>query len=164
MSSASLTGRIAMPTDHSADYPSVAVGRFKEILGRYQMGVFDHLARYSSGESLLLRTLVLHDGPLHPTELRQRACTSSARVASVLKSLEGKGLVTREADERDRRRVQVTITPEGRRRAQQEIGEMDAEAEGLFERIGQKDTEEFIRLLDRMLEAFVNSKQQGADR
>ncbi|MDR1015471.1 MAG: winged helix DNA-binding protein [Coriobacteriales bacterium] len=145
-----------MPTDRSTDYPSVAVGRFKEILGRYQMRVFDRLARYSSGESLLLRTLVLHDGPLHPTELRQRTCTSSARVASVLKSLEGKGLVMREADGRDRRRVQVTVTPEGRARAQQEIDEMDEEAQGVFEKMGKRDTEEFIRLLDRMLEVFVS--------
>jgi DNA-binding MarR family transcriptional regulator len=117
--------------------------------------------RYSSGESLLLRLLALNKGPAHPSELRQRACTSSARVAATLGTLEKKGLLAREVDRQDRRRVLVTITDEGRERAEREIAEMSADLEAVFRVLGKADTEGFIRILDRLFDIFIHLKSES---
>jgi DNA-binding MarR family transcriptional regulator len=140
------------------DYPSVALERLKEMSDRYGSGVLQHVDRYSSGESFLLRLLDDSDEPMHPSELRKLGCVSSARVAATLRSLEKKGLVIRETDQHDRRRSLVTITTEGRQRAQREIEEITADITDGFTKLGKKDTEELVRILERLFEILVSSR------
>jgi DNA-binding MarR family transcriptional regulator len=139
----------------SQGYPAAAVARLRELNDLYGSHILRQADRHSSGESFLLRLLALSKDPVHPSELQQRTCTSSARVAAVLGALEKKGLIAREVDQQDRRRVLVTITDEGRERAERELAEMNAVLETLFVALGQEDTEELVRLLGRLLEVFV---------
>jgi DNA-binding MarR family transcriptional regulator len=142
------------------DYPSVAVARLRDMVDRYGPHMIKQVDRYSSGESLLLRLLSLNNGPVQPSELRRRACTSSARVAAILGALEKKGLIAREVDRQDRRRILVTITDEGQERAEREIADMSANLETVFKALGKTDTEEFIRILERLFSVFVRSKDE----
>jgi DNA-binding MarR family transcriptional regulator len=142
----------------AADYPSAAIERLWSMAEHYRLSVLKRIDRYSSGESLVLRVLAHHDGPAHPSELREHSCTSSARVAAVLKTLEKKGFIERAADESDHRKVLVSITQEGRRRVADELDAMGAEAREAFRELGEADTAEFLRILERLLEAFVQAK------
>jgi DNA-binding MarR family transcriptional regulator len=144
------------------EYPSVAIARLREMISRYGSGVLRRMDRCSSGEALLLKLLVLNDGPIHPSELRQRTCISSARVAAILNTLEKKGLIVRAIDRQDRRRILVTITDEGRERAEREIAEIETELAAVFRELGQKDTEEFLRLLARLFDVFIRMKDEPA--
>lgn len=68
------------------------------------------------GEHGVIHALACSASPLTPSELATLGHLSSARVANVLRSLEEKGLVTREHSQADRRRVTVSLTePDGRK-------------------------------------------------
>lgn len=141
------------------DFPARAVERLRVISDNYGSGVLERMSRYSSGESFLLRLLSCRDDVLHPSDLQKYMGTSSARVAAILGSLEKKGFITREIDHNDRRRVIVAITEDGRVRASAEMQEMEAGVEEIFRELGEDDTNEFIRLLERILEEFMKPRE-----
>ncbi|MBQ3472107.1 MAG: MarR family transcriptional regulator, partial [Clostridia bacterium] len=65
------------------------------------------------GEYGVLRYLVQVKNNAGATEIRQALGVVPGRMADILNSLEKKGLIIRERDERDRRIVRVKITGEG---------------------------------------------------
>jgi MarR family 2-MHQ and catechol resistance regulon transcriptional repressor len=58
---------------------------------------------------------LFHLGPLEPCDLGPKLLTSRTNVVLLIDQLEEGGLVRRTPVERDRRRVLVKLTPEGRR-------------------------------------------------
>jgi DNA-binding MarR family transcriptional regulator len=142
---------------------AAAVTRLKEIFDRYSARVVKRIDRYSSGEALVLKLICLACGPVHPSELREKACISSARVAAILRTLERKGFITREIDTTDRRKILVSITETGRVVAEEEIQKMEAQLAAVFKEMGTEDSEELIRLLERMFEVFVRLNDDSPD-
>jgi DNA-binding MarR family transcriptional regulator len=140
------------------DFSTRAIERLRAMSDNYGSGVLEQMSRYSSGESFLLRRLASRDEVAHPSDLQGCMRTSAARVAAILGSLEKKGLVTREIDQNDRRRIIVSITEEGRARANAEMKEMDAAIAEILWELGEDDTNEFIRLLERILKEFVKPR------
>jgi DNA-binding MarR family transcriptional regulator len=152
------------------DFSERAIERLRAMSSNYGSGVLDRMALYSSGESFLLRLLACKDELLshtedgvHPSELQKRMGTSSARVAAILRSLEKKGFITREVDRNDRRRVIVSITAEGKAHVDVEMDEMDAMIREVFLSLGEEDTNEFVRILDRVFEEFVKPRTPPFD-
>jgi len=68
-----------------------------------------------TGNQFGLLEALFHLGPLEPCELGPKLLTSRTNVVLLLDQLEGSDLVRRTPVERDRRRVLVKLTPEGRR-------------------------------------------------
>ena len=68
----------------------------------------------SEGQFGILEVL-LHLGPKSPTELRRTVFRSGGNVTMVTDNLEKRGLVERRRDEKDRRRLTVHLTQQGRR-------------------------------------------------
>ncbi len=101
------------------------------------------------GEAAVIMTLHTADSPLTPTEIARRARISQARVANVLGALEKKGWVSREHDSVDRRRVVVSITPEGDAVRAARRRELDDAACAFLNRLGHEDTQELLRILKR---------------
>jgi MarR family transcriptional regulator, 2-MHQ and catechol-resistance regulon repressor len=71
-------------------------------------------ARLSSSQFGVLEAL-MHLGPLHQNELGRKLLKSSGNITMVVDHLEQRGLVERERDMEDRRRVTVALTPAGRK-------------------------------------------------
>ena len=136
-------------------YESIAVQSLSEVLERFGSRATMKMSRYSSGESFVLHYLVFRKGPSSPSELLEKAGTSSARIAAILRSLETKGHIIREVDAKDRRKTIVNITPEGNQRAIKEYEEMAGALWEIFHRMGKEDTEEFIRIFERFLDILV---------
>ncbi len=57
-------------------------------------------------------------GPHTPSELAREAALSQATVTGILDRLESRGLVERRRDNKDRRRISIYLTSEGRRLSQ----------------------------------------------
>ena len=70
-------------------------------------------AGLTSSQFGTLETLY-HLGPMCQSEIGRRILRSSGTITLVIDNLEKRGLVRREREEGDRRRVSVRLTPEGR--------------------------------------------------
>lgn len=92
-----------------------------------------------------------------PTELAHTFSLSTARIATILNRLENKNFIVRVHDNRDRRKVYIHLTDEGRQRAEQKAKELYDRMQGLLQLIGDKDAAEFVRLTKKVA-AYMKQK------
>lgn len=104
------------------------------------------------GEMAVMR--LLHSGAkqkMTAGELSSRLGMTTSRVAAVLGSLEKKGLLERENDEIDRRRVLVSLTQAGDALCEKRRQHFMKKISMLLSMLGD-DAPEFVRLLGRVFE------------
>jgi DNA-binding MarR family transcriptional regulator len=121
------------------------------------------LNRYSKGEMLVLNYLFKHqEESTVPSDLRNYTKTSSARIAAILGSLDAQGYITREIDRRDRRKILVSLTEQGRSVACAYHNAMLNRLASVFEHMGQAESQAFIERLKDFVEAgkIINSQQE----
>lgn len=124
----------------------------------------DDVSASMRGEMAVLRLLDQKKRRITAGEISRLLNMTTPRIAAVLNSLERKGMIERGGDANDRRRVLVTLTEQGNAccRAKREavIGRL---AE-IFEAIGPEDTETFVRLMQKVMEAAVRLRESGGMR
>lgn len=103
------------------------------------------------GEYGVLRYLHYVKDCVHAGTLTEQLHVVPGRMTDILTSLEAKGWIQRIRDEKDRRHVNVCITEQGRGQAVAMREMISREYEGMFQILGQRDTEELIRLLKIVL-------------
>ena len=110
--------------------------------------------RFSStlrGEMAVMRLLHNSRQKMTAGELSSRLGMTTSRVAAVLGSLEKKGLLERENDAVDRRRVLVSLTQAGEALCEKRKAHFKSKIALLLSILGD-DAPEFVRLLGRMFE------------
>lgn len=103
----------------------------------------------SVGEAPVLQFLANTEDEVLPSELAKRLKFSRARMSHILDALETKGYITRTQDERDRRRVIVSITEEGRAHAAQRNAESVSSLAKQLSALGEHDAIELVRILNK---------------
>ncbi|MCL1855471.1 MAG: MarR family transcriptional regulator, partial [Clostridia bacterium] len=88
------------------------------------------------GEAFILGYIARRDQDVLPGEISQEMGVSSARVAAALNSLEKKAWITRRIDEKDRRKILVGITPEGKEVAGEHQRNVLSAAAGMLALLG----------------------------
>lgn len=116
---------------------------------------------YSHGEILILVSLWHLGVPVVPSDIAKKATMSTARVTAILNNLEEKGFITREIDKADRRKILVSITALGKENAILAKQETLAQVEEIFKEMGEKDAQEFIRLLQAFFDIGHKVKEKG---
>ena len=104
------------------------------------------------GEMAVMR--LLHNGTkkkMTAGELSSRLSMTTSRVAAVLGSLQKKGLLERESDEEDRRRVMVSLTEAGDRLCEKRKRHFMSKISKMLAMLGE-DAPTFVHLLGRVLE------------
>lgn len=122
-----------------------------EIVGNKKNAVLLESLR---GENAVLTFLVRQVEDIHPGDLAEKLDLVPGRMTDILKTLEKKGLIRREKDPEDRRRVLVRITPKGVRTVIGRREEIRRHYSGLYEALGLEDTVKLIELLKKMKEYF----------
>ena len=110
--------------------------------------------RFSStlcGEMAVMRLLHNSQQKMTAGELSSRLDMTTSRIAAVLGSLEKKGLLERENDAVDRRRVLVSLTQAGEALCEKRKAHFKSKIALLLSMLGD-DAPEFVRLLGRMFE------------
>lgn len=113
------------------------------------------LAEFLQGELRLLSYLVAHSGEgeeVLPGELSTAFSLSTARITAMLNSMEKKGLVSREISQKDRRKINVSLTQEGRQLFEERHRCGIALITSFLDELGERDVREINRILDRILE------------
>ncbi|MGH8226097.1 MAG: MarR family winged helix-turn-helix transcriptional regulator [Gammaproteobacteria bacterium] len=104
--------------------------------------------------------MVLNDlaqlGPLSQRELADIEQVRPATLSLLVKELLTEGLVSREADENDRRAVRVCITPAGRDRLERDATRLAQVLEKALESLGDAALAELVRGEERLAQLLHN--------
>lgn len=103
------------------------------------------------GQNRILRILA-ERGPISQKELTDLLQIQPGSMSEILAKLENRGLLTREKDPQDRRRIIVTLTREGQEKLQGP--EESWNAKEAFSCLTGDEQEELTRLLARLLESW----------
>ena len=106
------------------------------------------------GENAVLTYLVHHSTESHPSELAEKLSLVPGRMTDILNTLEKKGMIRREKDPEDRRRVLVMITPKGIRNVTERREQIRMQYSGLYEALGLEDMIKLIELLVKVNQYF----------
>lgn len=128
---------------------------FRNIFKRPNMNPVLH------GEMHILHYLWTEKRSVQPSELSGVTDTSTARIAMALGSLEKKGMIIREVDRADRRKVLVTITSAGEAMIERSHDQGRGAMIKLFEELGEEDTKEFMRIMSRVMEIMKSARESG---
>ena len=113
------------------------------------------------GEYGVLRYLMYVEDQVSAGELTTQLHVVPGRMTDILNSLENKGCITRKKDEEDLRRLKVCITEKGREEESKKRKSIREEYQGMYEILGEKDTQELIRLLKIVLTYPGNEEQKN---
>jgi DNA-binding MarR family transcriptional regulator len=110
------------------------------------------LSRAYKGEGFVLKYLTSRTSAALPTELSEALHSSTARISSILGTLEKKGLIVREIDRDNRRNILVTLTDKGREQAALREQKLRNQMAQVLAELGEADTRELVRLIGRVSE------------
>ncbi|MDR0199297.1 MAG: MarR family winged helix-turn-helix transcriptional regulator [Streptococcaceae bacterium] len=114
-----------------------------------------HLNKVGRGEIPILVYLKHHEtDDVTPSDLAEDGQISSARVATLLAGLEDHGLVKREIDKHDRRKIIVKLTGKGRTKLNQQREIMEGRVQKTLEAMGERDTQDFLRTFQKFLDTL----------
>jgi DNA-binding MarR family transcriptional regulator len=141
------------------DYKQLAVQFMESMHMLHRARPHKRLNESMQGEAFVLQFLSYHQGYVLPSEISNVMGISSARVAAALNSLERKGLINRQIDPSDRRRILVSLTLQGKQLAADKEREMMEKTSALLSLLGEDDAKEYIRLTRRLAELAVIHKE-----
>lgn len=125
-----------------------AVGRAVQAYQRATDGFDDAVGRHWDLNPTDLRCLDwLTEGPMSAGELARATNLSSAATTTLLDRLEGRGLIQRQRDTRDRRRIVVELTPEAGRQIDSLYGPLQQEGGRLLSRFSDRQLELLLSFL-----------------
>ena len=121
--------------------------------------------RFSStlrGEMAVMRLLHNSRQKMTAGELSSRLDMTTSRIAAVLGSLQKKGLLERESDEKDRRRVMVSLTEAGERLCEKRKRHFMNKISQMLSMLGE-DAPTFVHLLGRVFEITASPEFRQDD-
>jgi len=82
-------------------------------------------------------------------ELGEKLWISKPAISQMFNSLEERGLMTREIDKNDRRKVRLSLTAEGKTFLKERQRHMQEMVEKIFDRFGEEDLRKLLELFNR---------------
>lgn len=139
------------------DYESMAAELLRLRAKLHRIPADQKLSKMVRGEQYVLNYLAAHEQVVHPKELSEQMCVSTARVAALLNHMEEKKLICRSADPSDSRQVIVRLTPAGRTAIERLSGEVIRYVAAMLENLGPEDAEAYIRIQEKIWLNFTNT-------
>lgn len=132
------------------DYAELAE-EFLQYTHQFQKG--HHQKRIDGimrGETFVVIYIARKGRCVLPSEISTEMNISSARIAATLNSLDKKGLITRQIDVDDRRRILVDLTPAGKELAERHRQTALSTTIRMLESLGEKDARELVRIMEKL--------------
>lgn len=139
------------------DYEKLA-NEIINMRGSRQHVSFDRkLSDVAKGEMFVLNYLKNHGNKAHPKELSDEMIVSTARTAVILNHLEDDGLIERVHDDTDNRQIFVCLSLKGIEVIQEHYNNVIRYMVKIFEKIGEKDAREYVRIQKEIMKAISES-------
>ena len=130
-------------------YLAYLLGRASHLIS----GQFHEYLRTQGVPVMHWRVLsTLWDGPMSARELADWILTKQPTTSKLLERMERQGLVTRETDPSDRRRIVVGLTPRGREVAGPLIRAAREHEHAVLEPFGEANAAALVRTLQRLID------------
>jgi len=121
----------------------------------YDSDIFAPIMEFLQGETrVLLFMLMSKNKEIYPSDLSEALYVTRQRITSILSSLRKKGFVTTELSERDRRRMQVFLTNQGK----EYIAAKEKIAEDLIDTLINRLGYDNVKQLSKCLGMIVRNK------
>jgi len=133
------------------------------VMVKHRHGAFSRIEKSHQGEVMVIKYLDALNEATSPKQLAEALNLSSARIAALLGTLEKKGLVIRNMDPNDRRRISVNLTECGKTAAKTEKKEMREKVIKIFNQMGEEDTVKFVELVTKFVDYSqkLSVKEEG---
>ena len=113
------------------------------------------------GEDLFMVVLDEMGGMSTPSKLAEYTDFTPARLSAIIKSLESKGYIVRQQDELDKRCSIIEITEKGSFNSRQLKEAAVKNSLEIIEKLGEKDSLEFLRLMKKLFDIIENEERSG---
>jgi len=132
---------------------------FEELKKNVTESISEVLNNFTKGEIGILSYLSFDKDGVTAGELSEHLNVSTARIASILNSLEHKGYISRNEDILDRRKIIVNITDMGKELASKAKDDIFAKITFIISELGEEDAKEYIRILIKIKNILSNYRQ-----
>ena len=132
------------------DYKILAAALLENMQSLHKARPQKHINEALQGEAFVLHFIAHQNRDVLPSDISQEMDVSSARVAAALNKLENKELITRQNDDKDRRKVIVKVTKKGKDLADKQYDEVLNAAAKLLSALGENDAKEYLRITKKM--------------
>jgi len=125
------------------------------LIQMYEMEAIGSLADFLQGELHILQYLAFNkDSEVNPSVLSDKLFVSRSRITAALSTLRKKGYVAMEMCEEDRRRMRVSLTPEGETLIRKKQKKVEQYFDILVEGLGEENVIDLIRLIDLSIQTM----------
>lgn len=122
------------------------------------------LSAFLEGETAFLFIIKDYgDKPATPSQLSEELGVTKGRITAIINSLTRKDMVRLEKVDGDRRKVDVRITEKGKNYIDEKLASTNAFLRSFIDKIGRKDAEELMRILNRTVEVMRDEHIEGLD-
>jgi DNA-binding MarR family transcriptional regulator len=136
--------------------------RAANLLGAHALVATDRMRRAAGMElssAAVLSALETFADGASIDDLRRVLGLSHSGGVRIVRRLAARGLIAREPDPADRRAVRLHLTAEGRRTARRVLADRRETLAELLAPLGQRETAELERLLERLLAAVTDDRE-----
>ena len=140
----------------------LAIRLLESIKSLSHMPFYKSADVFASGERFVLLYLYQH-GSAMPKQLSEAMMASTAYMAKLLGILEHKGLILRDIDRSDRRKIIVVLTEQGTVFIRSEMEKALKLAMEILSDLGEEDAAEYVRILEKLVsikQAKIKTMQQ----
>ena len=141
------------------DYSELASEFLNKMYSLHKARLNKPINEAVQGEGFVLHYIARQDGSVLPGEIGHKMGVSTARVAMALNSLEKKGLITRQIDLTDRRKILVNITQAGKILAEKNHRIAVEATTKMLSLLGERDAVEYVRITVKIAELFPDIKE-----
>lgn len=127
---------------------------FEQLKPTTSTSLTEALNEFSRGEVGVLSYLAFDKKEATAGELSEKLNVTTARIASILNSLENKNYIKRTSDKTDKRKTLVTITKNGKQLAITTKQEIINKITKVIEEVGYTEVKEYVRLATKIRQAL----------
>ncbi|MBS7525232.1 MarR family transcriptional regulator [Fusibacter paucivorans] len=116
------------------------------------------IVHFTNGENYVLGLLAQKQHPLHPKEISDAMCISTARVAKILNQLEEKKYIERSCDPNNKRQKWIALLPAGLAQNTLNIEAYIQRLTNFLRALGPEDAYDYVRIQKKIVTIYGNVK------